>query len=161
MQRNWGLNRNPCICCQYEGIQHQSNLLWIFSCQKKINGVSTVNVFKVAPREAITYILSGVKAIHPINYKISRSCLQYPVAVCIDETFLPSSSVRFWPGSTEQIFMSCVWKWHTVCFLTLLLKNPFHTDRRMLLKHIYTVARATTDTDNYERIGLWINLLLQ
>ena len=63
--------------------------------KKKINGVSTVNVFKVTPREAITYILSGVKTIHPINYKISLSCLQYPVAICIDESFLPSFSVRF------------------------------------------------------------------
>ena len=37
----------------------------------------------------------------------------------------------------------------------MLLKNPFDTDRQMLLKHIYRVGRAAnhqsnTDMENYE-----------
>ena len=46
MQRNWGLIRDPCTWCQCESFQHDNNLLWIFSCQKKISKVSTVNCSK-------------------------------------------------------------------------------------------------------------------
>ena len=38
MQRNWGLYRDLCTCCQREGLQHDNNLLWIFSCQKRFSG---------------------------------------------------------------------------------------------------------------------------
>ena len=45
--RETGLNTDLCTCCQCEGFQHDNNLLWIFSCQKKkINWVSTVNCSK-------------------------------------------------------------------------------------------------------------------
>ena len=34
------------------------------------------------------------------------------------------------------------------CFLTLLLKNPFDTDRWMLIKHIYGAGRAANHKSN-------------
>ena len=129
---------------------YDNNLLWIFSCQKKINAVSTVNLFS-----GTIVIKRGNLHFEWCKDNTHHSYLSYPLPICNSQRWeLSPFSVWFWSVpqiqrviltcfTFRQIFIMvyCLNMPHILLFMWL-LKNPFHTDRWMLLKHIYRVGRA-------------------
>ena len=110
-----------------------------------------------------------IKTIHSINYRIRLSYLYYPavhlqfakmrafslhslVLICSTDFRRYSNLFHF----QTNIYNGFVFENAThFAFLIKLLKNPFHTDQWMLLKHLYRLGRAVnhqsnTDMENYE-----------
>ena len=164
MQTKCRLNKNLCTCCQCEGFQHDNNLFWIFSCQKEINGVSTVTCSRWHhSHQGRQLTLSTVKTTPLITESaLAISDLWYPVlhlqfakmrAFSLHSLFGFDRYSNLFHFQTN-IFNGLVFENAThFAFLPCYLKkhNLFDTDWWMLIKHIYKVGRAANNQSTTDR----------